>query len=309
LAVRPGTEYIDVPTGFPEAAVELDPQCIVCLFRLASRTARAATANPRLQGQIIDRLADELPKMPVGTIPPQVGRLIQRIVGEITGDADPFREARRQSNALVLARLPVLQRQVERAGDPLREAVRLAVAGNVIDLAFGPGFDIDRAIRESLELEFSVFDYDPFREALEGARRVLHIADNAGEIVFDRLLVDELLRRGLQVTVAVRGGPAINDACLEDARQAGFDPHVEIIDTGTDLPSVLLEESGPVFLSHYREADVVISKGQGNFEGLRQERGPIAFLLRAKCRPVAAWLGVDQGAQVLRYRDQRDASP
>lgn len=289
--------------------MDLEPQCIVCLFRLASRAARTATKDPRLQGQVIDRLADELPKMPADTIPPQVGRRIQQIVRDVTGDGDPFREAKRRGNALGLTHFPGLRQRVEQAADPLLEAVRLAVAGNVIDLATCSGFDLERAIRDSQVQQFSIFDYDPFRAAVERAHHVLHIADNAGEIIFDRLLVEELLRRGVRVTVAVRGGPAINDACLEDARQAGFDARVEIIDTGSDLPSVVLGESGATFRERYREADLVISKGQGNFEGLHDEPGPIAFLLIAKCRPVAEWLGVPQGTLVLRYRDERDASP
>jgi len=287
--------------------VELEPQCIVCLFRLASRAARAATTDSRLHGQVIDRLADEMPKLPAGTIPPQIGRRIQQIVRELTGDADPFREARLRGNDLALEHFPGLKRQVARAADPLLESIRLAAAGNVLDLAVCSAVDFDRVARESLEREFAVFDYEPFRAALDRARRVLHIADNAGEIVFDRLLVEELLRRGLRVTVAVRGGPAINDACIEDARRAGFDPAVEIIDTGSDLPSVVLEETGAVFRERYRDADLVISKGQGNFEGLRNERGPIAFLLMAKCRPVAGWLGVEQGALVLRWQGGSEA--
>lgn len=288
--------------------MDLEPQCIVCLFRLASRAVRAATADPQQHGQVVDRLADEMPRMPEGTISPQIGRRIQQIVREVTGDGDPFREIRRRSNELALSHLPALQSRVERAADPLLETVRLAVAGNVIDLALGSGFDLERAIEESLVREFSIFDYELFRAALERARHVLLVADNAGEIVFDRLLVEELQRRGLRATVAVRGGPAINDALLEDAHQAGFDPLVEIIDTGCDLPSVVLEEAGAEFLRSYREADLVIAKGQGNFEGLRHERGPIAFLLMAKCRPVAGWLGVEQGALVLRWAGGKDAA-
>jgi uncharacterized protein with ATP-grasp and redox domains len=282
--------------------MEPEPQCIVCLFRLASRAVRAAKAEPRVHGQVIDRLADELPRMPEHTISPQIGRRIQQIVREFTGNGDPFREDRRRGNERVLDRLPALRRRIERASDPLLETVRLAAAGNVIDLALASGFDVERAVEESLVREFGVFDYEPFRAAVERARRVLLIADNAGEIVLDRLLVDELLRRGKDVSVAVRGGPAINDAILEDALQVGFDPRVEILDTGSDLPSVVLAESGAPFLRRFREADLVIAKGQGNFEGLHLEPGPIVFLLMAKCGPVARLLGVEQGSLVLRFR-------
>jgi len=287
--------------------VDLEPHCIVCLFRLASRAARAATSDPRVQGQVIDRLADEMPALPPGTIPPQIGRRIQQIVRELSGNGDPFREARLHGDELALQHYPVLKRQVERAADPLLEAIRLAAAGNAIDLAACSAVDLTRVFRESPGRQFAVFDYARFRALADGARRVLYIADNAGEIVFDRLLVEELMRRGSRVTVAVRAGPVINDACIEDARRAGFAPAVEIIDTGSDLPSVILGETGETFRERYGQADLVISKGQGNFEGLREERRPIAFLLMAKCRPVAAWLGVEQGTLVLRCRDGDEA--
>jgi uncharacterized protein with ATP-grasp and redox domains len=276
-----------------------EPQCVICLFRLASRAVRSATDDPQAHGQVIDQLADEMPRMPEGTISPQIGRRIQQIVRDVTGNGDPFRDSRRRSNELALGHLPELRRRVERAEDPLLEAIRLAVAGNIIDLAVGSEFNLERAIDDCLSREFSIFDYESFRAAVGRSRRVLLIADNAGEIVFDRLLVEELLRRGLRVIVAVRGGPAINDALREDASRAGFDPQVEIIDTGSDLPSVVLSECGEEFLRHYRDADLVVAKGQGNYEGLRHESGPITFLLMAKCRPVARWLGVEQGDLVL----------
>jgi uncharacterized protein with ATP-grasp and redox domains len=282
--------------------VEIHPECIVCLFRLGLRAARAATNDEDLQREVLTRLAAEIPAVPEGSISPEIGRRVQRIVRQVTGEADPFLQAKRRSNEIALAHLPRLRRRVETAADPLLEAIRLAVAGNVIDLAVGSEYDLEGAIEESLEAPFGIFDYEPFGLALDRARRVLYLGDNAGEIVFDRLLVEELLRRGKEVCFAVRGGPAINDATADDARQAGLEEIVEVIDTGTDLPSILLSEMSPRFLERYFGADLVISKGQGNYEGLSDEPGPVACLLKAKCAPVARNLGVDRGALVLRYR-------
>jgi len=283
--------------------VEIHPECIVCLFKLALRAARAATGDEKLHREVLTRLAGEIPAVPEGSISPEIGRRVQRIVRKVTGEADPFLRAKRRSNETALAHVSRLRYRVESAADPLLEAVRLAVAGNVIDLAVGSDYDLEGAIEESLETPFGIYDYEPFAAALIRAKRVLYLGDNAGEIVFDRLLVEELLRRGKEVTFAVRGGPAINDATTDDAREAGLDGLVEVIDTGTDLPSVLLSEMGPLFRERYSTADLVISKGQGNYEGLSEEPGPIAYLLKAKCAPVARDLGVKRGALVLRYRD------
>jgi hypothetical protein len=274
------------------------------LFRLALRAARVATSDQRLHREVLNRLAQEIPLVPDDAISPQIGRRVQQIVHDVTGVADPFRSERERSNELALSHYPRLERRVEQAPQPLVEAIRLAVAGNVIDLAVSADYDLDRAIDESLEREFAIFDYNRLEEKLERAERVLYVGDNAGEIVFDRLLVEQLLQRGIEVTFAVRGGPAINDARTEDARQAGLFGRVEIIDTGTDLPSVLLSETGTTFRERYSGSDLVISKGQGNFEGLCDEPGAIAFLLRAKCGPVARRLGVEQGDLVLLCRHQ-----
>lgn len=284
--------------------MQVSPECIVCLFQLALRAARTATDDETLQQRVLTRLASEIAELPAGTLSPQVGRRVQRIVREVTGVADPYQAARRSSNQLALSYYPQLERRVAEARDPLLEAIRLAVAGNVIDLAVGAGFDLQRSIRESLDGEFAIFEYQPFLDALAGARRLLYVGDNAGEIVFDRLLVEQLTGRGIEVTFAVRGGPAINDAVREDANQAGLSGRVELIDTGTDLPTVMLSESSAGFRQRYDAADLVISKGQGNFEGLCEQPGPILFLLRAKCAPVARRLGVDRGALVLHFRQE-----
>lgn len=283
-------------------------ECVICLLRLALRTARTATEDRRLQREVVARVAEEIAAATEDTISPELGLRVQQIVHELTGDADPYRSIRRSCNELVLAQLPRLEQQVESAADPLLHAVRLAAAGNVIDFAVGSTFDLDRTIEESLRQEFTIFDYGPFRTALSEARSILYLADNAGEIVFDRLLVDRLLQQGKRVTVAVRGGPAINDATLEDAHHAGLDSRAELIDTGSALPSVLPAKMGAELREAYQAADLVISKGQGNYEGLHAEPGPILFLLRAKCVPVSRMLGVETGSMILRFQ-QTAAGP
>jgi len=279
------------------------PECIVCLFRLALRTSELVTADERLQREILKQLAGEIAELPEAAVPIELGRRIQELVHELTGVADPYREIKRRYNDLALGLYPRLQELVTGADDRLLMAIRLAIAGNVIDFAVGTEFDLGQAVAESLEWELSLSDYEPFRERLAAANEILYLGDNAGEIVFDKLLVEELLRRGKRVTYVVRGGPAINDATLEDAHYVGLDKAVEVITPGAALPGVMLRYASPEFIARFRAADLVISKGQGNFEGLSNEEGPLLFLLKAKCTPIAHELGVEPGALVLRAQE------
>lgn len=283
--------------------MRIQPECFVCLLRLGLRAARAATPDPGAQREVLSRVAAALAEIPEKTIPPEMGRRVQQIVLEVTGNDDPFREAKRLSNRIGLELYPELARRVNEAEDPLLEAVKLAIAGNAIDLAVGSDSDPGTVVSRGLADGPVLLDYEPFRRRAGRAARVLYLADNAGEVVFDRLLVEQLRDAGARVTFAVRSAPAINDATRKDAVEAGLDRVAEVVTTGSSLPSVILREASASFRGRFREVDLVISKGQGNFEGLSEEPGPIAFLLKAKCAPVAAELGVERGTAVLRYRE------
>ena len=124
-----------------------------------------------------------------------------------------------------------------------------------------------------------------------------NLADNAGEIVFDRLLIEQLPID--RVTVAVRGYPVINDATLDDAETAGLTDIVDVISNGSDAPGTLLDDCSEAFRSRFEEADLIIAKGQGNYETLAQSPRPIFFLLRVKCPVVARDLDYPVGSMVV----------
>ncbi|MBE9044000.1 DUF89 family protein [Pleurocapsales cyanobacterium LEGE 10410] len=279
--------------------MKISPDCIVCLFQQALRTSKLATEDEGLQRKILTRVANEIAQLEEETIPIEVAGRIQELVGELTGVTDPYQDAKRRYNDLALKLYPRLKELLEGAEDPLLTAIRLAIAGNIIDFGLGSEFDLEQVIQESLTREFSIFDYEFFLEKLAAAESLLYIGDNTGEIVFDKLLIEELLRRGKQVTYVVRGGSAINDATLEDARYVGMEKIVRVITTGTAIPGTILKDASSDFVTHFQTADLIIAKGQGNFEGLDDEPGPITFLLKAKCTLIANELGVEPGAMVL----------
>jgi uncharacterized protein with ATP-grasp and redox domains len=177
--------------------------------------------------------------------------------------------------------------------------VRLAIAGNMMDMGVNASLteaDVRQTMKQALTAPF-FGEMDKFRHAIAEAHSILYLADNAGEIAFDRLLVEQLLSK--HVTVAVRGAPVINDATLIDAQTVGLDQIVEVIDNGSDAPGTILSDCGPEFRRRFAEADLIIAKGQGNFETLSGEAGNIFFLFKVKCAVIAEHVKQPMGMQVL----------
>jgi hypothetical protein len=269
------------------------------LFQQALRAAKLATADAQVQRHILDQLALAMPTFPDGTVPIEVACHIQQIVSDATGITDPYQHLKRQYNDAALALYPGLKQVVNEADDPLLTAIRLAIAGNIVDFGVGHRFSLEQAIQDSLTWDFAINDYPAFLAQLEIARTILYLGDNTGEIVFDKLLVEELVQRDRQVTFVVRGNPVINDATLDDAHYVGLAHLVEVITPGGTLPGTLLSAASDVFKQRFYAADLVISKGQGNFEGLSEVDRPIFFLLKAKCTPIAQALEVIPGAMIF----------
>jgi len=234
--------------------------------------------------------------------PPELARHVYRIIKEITKCEDPYHEIKVKYNQIVLKMYSKLKNRVENSSDPLFVAIRFAIAGNIIDFGANSGkFDLEATLKEALTLEFAVCDYDVFCDNLKVAKTLLYLGDNAGEIVFDKLLIEEILKKyKLKVYYAVKSEPVINDATKEDAMQVKMNDVAEVIDSGSDAPGTILNLCSEKFLKIYNNADIIISKGQGNYEALSEEnKKEIFFLLKAKCALIARHLGVKIGDMVL----------
>jgi hypothetical protein len=276
-----------------------------CFARQALEAARFVTGDMAIQEQILREVLRAAAGIDLRQPPPVIGQQIHRRLRELTGVADPYREAKERYNRLALGLLPGLSQRVEVCEDPLGFAVRLAIAGNIIDLGAKHGLEeseVTRSLDRVLDEPFAG-DIEAFRSAAAAARRILYLTDNAGEIVFDRLLIERLPRG--RVTVAVRGGPIINDATREDARAAGIDEIAEVTDNGSDAPGTVLASCSPQFRRRFSGADMVVAKGQGNFETLSGVEANLFFLLKVKCPVVAAQTGLATGTQALIHRGAR----
>ena len=276
--------------------------CFPCFLRQTLEAARMSTPSQATQRKILDEVMKQLVCLPYDVTPPQVGQIIHRLIRQITGNEDPYQEVKQQYNEMALEMYPALTQRIQAAEDPVLAAVKLAIAGNIVDFgALSGDFDLEQAVQHTLCSDLALDDYDSFRRSVERAAHIVYLGDNTGEIVFDRILIETLLPlRGAQFAFVVRGVPIINDATVEDARFVGLDQLVEVIPDGSDAPATVLWECSPVVQERYRAADMVIAKGQGNYESLSNERGPLFFLLKAKCPVVAEDLGVAVGDIVLR---------
>ncbi len=260
---------------------------------------RLASSDPELHEQVLREMLRWTSTADLKTSPPVLGQRLHRRLREVTGVADAYREAKDRHNRLALALLPELRARVAAAADPFDLAVRLAIAGNVIDLGVSGRVSEDEvhvAIERALS-EPVCGPLDDLREAAAQARDILYLADNCGEIVFDRLLIEQLPTE--RVTVAVRGAPILNDATLEDARTVGLTDLVEVMDNGSDAPGTLLTDCSPAFRRRFDQADLVIAKGQGNYETLDDAPRPVFILFKVKCPVVAAHVGQPEGTHMV----------
>ncbi len=271
--------------------------CFPCFLNQALRAARIATDDEKKIKRVLDEVGMMLRDIPLDSTPPESGRLIYHKVSEITGDLDPYREIKKESTQKALSFYPYLKSRVEKSSDRLLTAIRIAIAGNVIDFGAYGNFDLSREVDEVLEKDFAVFNYNKFKHGLDKVREILYIGDNAGECVFDKILIEEIKK---PVTYVVRDAPIINDATYEDAIQAGIDNVATIVSSGTDAPGAILERCSTEFKKLYLNSNFIISKGQGNYEALSNERRPIFFLLKVKCRVIANNLGVRVGDIILK---------
>ncbi|RLB57019.1 MAG: hypothetical protein DRI34_08315 [Deltaproteobacteria bacterium] len=277
--------------------------CIPCFLQQALDAVRMASDDTRVHERVMHRVLAVVQEMTFQESPPQMGALIHRIIREQVGHPDPYHRAKQYYNSFARKLLPRLRRLRDDSTEPFAMAVRLAVAANIIDFALSARLDEDlvlQSLEQATSQPLAIDRLAALQEAVQRASSILYLADNAGEIVLDLLLV-EMLPRGV-VTVAVRGAPVINDATTEDALFAGLDKIANIIDNGTDIPGTVIGECSQQLRQLFASADLVISKGQGNYETLSDEQREIYHLLKVKCPLVARDLGCPVGGVVVMRR-------
>jgi len=271
--------------------VKAKSDCIVCLLKQTLNTARIATQDPRIHRKALDRVAKIIPGLSLDQTPAALSQPVYSIVAGLTGLPDPFKKQKDDTNRIALALLPEARTMVARAKDKLDAAVHAAAAGNIIDLGIGHKFDIEKDFREIMTQAFAINALEDFRKELRAGRKLLYLGDNAGEIVFDTILVEQILATGTEVVFAVKSGPIINDATMADAEVSGMKKLTRIIETGSNDIGIHWDHVSDEFRAAFKNADVILAKGHGNFETCNDRPGNIYMLLKAKCDMVANELG------------------
>ncbi|MFZ5641229.1 MAG: damage-control phosphatase ARMT1 family protein [Bacillota bacterium] len=277
-------------------------ECMPCYLNQCINAMEKGKVPKEDQAGILAGLLPEVAKLDPALTPAENSTVILHKLVSRLGGRDLFAEAKRESNRLAAEQLPRLKRMVRESSDPLFTALQFSVAGNVIDLGLFEDYDLAGAIDDVLKYNFARSDYKEFRRLLETAGTVFIIGDNSGEIVFDRLLAEELLAMGKQVVYGVKGGFILNDATMEDARQVGLDQLVRVVDNGADYLGTVAGKCSKEFLELLGRSDIIISKGQANYESLEGTRlagGKTFFLLKAKCPVVAGHLKAEYGDLVF----------
>ncbi len=274
-------------------------ECLPCIINSYLKLVETNVIPNPQQEVILRQLLQYLSEVDYNQSPPMLGRTVQRMIRESLQDPDPYYQLKQDYNHMMLELYPSFKETVENSKDPFDTAMRMAIAGNVIDFGAKYQFDIMDSINRVKEHELAIDDSRFLRDDLKHAQTILYIGDNCGEIVLDKLFLETL--KVPQKYFVVRESPVINDVTLDDAKMTGMDKIATILTTGDDSPGAVWESASKDFRDHFSNADVIISKGQGNLEGLIDvPHDHIYFLLVIKCDLIGERIGTQNGDFVVK---------
>jgi hypothetical protein len=278
-------------------------ECSYCYLKQAHTSLSLVLKDEKKILANLKRLFPLIESFSLDKTPCEYSTLVLKEVNRLLGVSDPYLEEKKRCNVLALEWEGHLRKLIHSSREPLRTAIKLSVVGNVIDLGIKEQFDIKKSIEQILSQGFTIDDSDIIiqKAKSDSNLNILIVGDNAGEILFDKILVEELLKHTPHVVYVVKSGPVINDALLEDAEAVGMIGICKIIETGNDWAGLIEEKCSQEMKEHLRKADMIIAKGQANYESLTETCYPVFYTLKAKCTPVANHLGVKVGDLVCKY--------
>ncbi len=290
--------------------MKVEFECATCVLHRGYEEIKEATSKPNIQFRAISALLQLLAsEFTPSAVPAGLGTKRDRLIKKVTGNSDPFAEKKRMSNQKALEILPFAKNMIfseSKSESRFRKACLSSIVGNIIEWGIPDHSfkfeDIRKLIRKA-EQELVIDEISKILNEIKKSKEILYLTDNAGEIVFDTLLVQQLKDLGKYVSVAVKGAPVYNDATMEDAKFAGIDEVADdVITTDTDAVGLMPEECSDKFLHSYNSADLIVAKGMGHAETLTELhlKSPHALLLRTKCSPVANFFGVETGRNVAK---------
>jgi uncharacterized protein with ATP-grasp and redox domains len=295
--------------------LKAEPACIPCVLHDVFCTGKLATKNVKMQMAILKEASRVVAEKASATVTPsQLNTYAYRVVKRLTGIVDPYTRIKRVSNSVALKAAKVVERELMKIRNPeerFRRCVLYAIAGNVIDYGgrgheFKISADLKKRLEKAVKQGLAADDVSKIFRKVRSSKNVLYLLDNSGEAAFDTLLIKEIKRYGSRVTAVVRGGPVSNDVTLTEISQIGLDKVVdEVITTGSDAYGIEFARASTKLTKMLNTCDLIISKGQANYEDLSEIEdnipGAVAYLLKAKCEPVARTMTVKVGGNIANY--------
>jgi len=275
-----------------------DYRCFFCFARAFEKIIEKENLSTEDKGYFTRDMADLYSRIDDNFSAPAFSRDLHAILKQYTSNSDPYKEAKRISNDMVLSMYSNLKNQIKQSDNPFDTALRLAIAGNIIDFAVSDNFNLQETIDKVLHSDFAIDHSNELKLALSKAKTVLYLGDNAGEIVIDKLFIENIMHPNL--FYVVRGALVINEIKMDDSNYIGMVKVANVVSNGYDAPSTILDRCSPEFKVLFQQADLIISKGQGNLEGLLDKTSKaVYYLLMVKCDVIADFLSVPVNSFVV----------
>jgi damage-control phosphatase, subfamily I len=283
--------------------METSVGCLMCFFRQIERTSEMVGLSRRAKEKLYYKLTRELLKFDFRLPSVIYGRKIYRAIGDACGRQDIFYRQKLMVERRLASGVVRLKRMISDSFDPMHAAARFSCAANSIDFGAGKAPDVGRLLEELRDSRLDVDHYKHFLRLFHRARTVMFLGDNCGETFFDRFLIEEMRRvkADVEIFYAVRQAPIINDVTMIDAKRAGLDKVSRLISSGSDSPGLIFSETSEAFRRLYRRSDIIISKGQGNFEAFEDAHKDVFYLFKVKCFPVAQYVGRPENSLLFLY--------
>jgi len=280
--------------------MSIQPGCIPCIVKQAHNFAKmVGISDSEIHKQILYDTMNKLLEHKNIKTAPHFSIILQSIIGKYINVTKAYHEIKQKNLKIAMKYINYLTHMIEGSHDKLEMAVRASIAGNTIDLALNPNFDIEREINEITSSNINLDSLPKFKDDFQKAEKILFIGDNYEEALFDKLLIKQLLPK--EVVFVVRSNEILNDITMEDAKRLEIDKLCRLIESGNVIAGVDLDECNNEFLELYNIADLVIAKGQGNYETLFNARRPIYFMFKVKCDVIAEICGHPIGTSILYY--------
>ncbi len=278
--------------------------CFPCFLRQTLHLARLSNLEEQTQKKIVDFTGSLFTKIDMNSTSPEIAHFIHSNLKDYLKNDDPYAEIKATNVAKAQTLLPKISKILTDSSDKLLTAARLAIAGNVIDLGACLEYDMEKEIKSVVSAKFAIDDFELFRQDIQKAKSIIYLGDNTAEGVFDKIFIEQINK---PVTYATREIPVINDITVDWAKKIGIDEVATVVSSGAKIPGTVPKFCSPEFRKKLENADLIISKGQGNYEALSDTDLPIYFFLKAKCQVIADHIGLKIGSYILMKNNKDNA--